>query len=84
MLINLTKDIGGIIKDTRKKHAWNQTELAQKIGVTQRTISVMENDPSKTNLETIIQVCAVLSLKISINAIEQTDLDTKPNDELDW
>jgi transcriptional regulator with XRE-family HTH domain len=84
MVINLAKDLGVIIRDSRKSKHWNQTELASKVGVTQRTISVMENDPSKIDFGIILQVCAVLGVKLEINTKHlYQSLDTSTS-ELDW
>ncbi|HEW98414.1 MAG: transcriptional regulator [Candidatus Parabeggiatoa sp. nov. 3] len=78
MLINLVKDVGSVIRDARKRKGWNQTQLAQKVGVTQRKISVIENDPSKVDLGIILYVCSALELKLEINPISHyisTDID---------
>lgn len=84
MYINLAKDIGVIIRDSRKSKQWNQTELASKVGVTQRTISVMENDPTKIDFGVILQVCAVLELKLEINTNVLHQSFDKSTSELDW
>lgn len=84
MYINLAKDIGVIIRDSRKSKQWNQTELANKLGLTQRSISVMENDPAKIDFGIILQVCAALGLKLEINtSVPHKSLD-KSSTELDW
>ena len=69
MLINLAKDVGSVIRDARKSKGWNQTQLAQKVGVTQRKISVIENDPTKVDLGIILYVCSALELKLEIKPI---------------
>ena len=79
MLINLTKDIGSVIRDTRKKKGWNQTLLAQKVGVTQRKISVIENDPTKVGLGIILYVCSALELKLEIKPSS-----SYTSTEIDW
>lgn len=84
MYISLAKDIGVIIRDSRKSKQWNQTELASKVGVTQRTISVMENDPTKIDFGVILQVCAVLELKLEINTNVLHQAFDKSTPELDW
>ncbi len=84
MYINLAKDIGAVIRDSRKNKQWNQTELANKLGVTQRSISVMENDPTKIDFGIILQVCAALGLKLEINTSTIHKPLDKPATELDW
>lgn len=84
MYINLAKDIGAIIRDSRKSKQWNQTELARKVGVTQRMISVIESNPAKIDLGIILQVCAVLDLKLEINTNLLLKTSDKSSLELDW
>ena len=77
MLINLAKDVGTVIREARKSKGWNQTQLAQKIGVNQRKISVMENNPSKIDLEIILYACSALELKLEINSLSSyTTMET--------
>lgn len=47
-----------IIKRLRKLHDHNQTEFANKIGVSQGSLSDLEADKSKPAIETIISICA--------------------------
>jgi len=84
MYINLAKDLGAIIRDSRKSKKWNQTELANKLGLTQRSISVIENDPTKIDFGIILQVCAALGLKLEINKSAQYKSFDKSSAELDW
>lgn len=84
MYINLAKDIGVMIRDSRKSRHWNQTELANKLSLTQRNISVMENDPAKTDFGIILQVCAALELKLEINTSALPKSLDKPSTEVDW
>ncbi|PHS18539.1 MAG: hypothetical protein COA86_07550 [Kangiella sp.] len=84
MYIHLAKDLGAIIRDSRKSKQWNQTEFANKLGLTQRSISVMENDPTKVDFGIILQVCAVLGLKLEINTNALHQSHDKSSAELDW
>jgi len=83
MVINLAKDLGVIIRDARKQKRWNQTELANKLGLTQRTISVIENDPTKVDFGIILQVCAVVELKLEINLNGNRSV-AEPSPMLEW
>jgi len=84
MYIHLPKDLGAIIRDFRKSKQWNQTEFASKLGLTQRSISVMENDPTKIDFGIILQVCAALGLKLEINTNALHQPHDKLSAELDW
>lgn len=84
MFINLTNDVGNIIRDSRKLKGWNQTVLADKVGITQKIISKMENDPGKIDLGIILQVCAVLNLKLAIYTDTVNPTDGSATKNLDW
>mgnify|MGYP001297131813 CR=1 FL=1 len=66
MKINTPKDLGAIIKDTRKSKSWTQADLALRIGVYQRDISNYETKPEKVSVDMLIKLCAALDLEFSI------------------
>ena len=80
MIINLPSDIGSIIRDARKRKGLTQTQLAQMVGIQQRTISVIETDPSNTSLKKIVKICKALGLIINIGQLEST----RSSDEVEW
>ncbi len=74
MVVNIARDVGSQIRDARKKKGLRQKDLGEQIGVQQRRISVIETDPSKTELSIIIKACKALGLIIDI-----TPLSRKPS-----
>jgi HTH-type transcriptional regulator / antitoxin HipB len=80
MIINLPSDLGSIIRDGRKRMGLTQKELALMVGSQQRTISIIENDPSNTALKKLVRICKVLGLSLKV------DLQVNPqsNNEIDW
>lgn len=60
------KQIGNLIRRTRKKRDWSQTELGTKTGLRQETISLIETGNPATKLETILAVLAALDLEFRI------------------
>jgi len=80
MNIYLSKDVGSLIRDIRKARKMNQKQLGSLVGVAQRRISVIENDPSKTELGMIIKICKALDLKIDITPRAQS----KNTEMADW
>lgn len=66
MKINTPKDLGAIIKDSRKSCDWTQAKLAERIGVFQKDISNWETKPEKITIDMLIKVCAALDLDFNI------------------
>lgn len=67
MRVNTPKDLGAIIKDSRKFKGWTQAVLAKRIGVYQRDISNCETKPDKITIDMLIKLCAALGLEFNID-----------------
>jgi len=67
MKINTPKDLGAIIKDSRKSRNWTQATLAQRIGVFQKDISNWETKPEKITIDMLIKLCAALDLNVNLD-----------------
>ena len=65
-LARTPKQIGTIIQRARKKMGWNQTQLGEKAGLRQETISLIETGNPAAKLETILAVLAALDLEFRI------------------
>jgi len=60
------KQIGNLIRRARKQREWSQTELGDKAGLRQETISLIESGNPASKLETILAVLAALDLEFRI------------------
>ncbi|MDX8512548.1 helix-turn-helix domain-containing protein [Mesorhizobium captivum] len=60
--------IGNVIQRERKRRGWNQTQLADKAGLRQETISLIETGNPATRIETILAVLVALDLELRIAA----------------
>lgn len=60
------RQIGNLIRRARKKQGLSQTQLGQKAGLRQETISLIETGNPATTLETILSVLATLDLEFQI------------------
>lgn len=60
------RQIGNVIRRTRKLRGLSQGELGAKAGLRQETISLMENGNSAAKIETILAVLAALDLELRI------------------
>ncbi|ALA55245.1 helix-turn-helix transcriptional regulator [Shouchella clausii] len=69
----LNKSIGSRIKKYRKSLNLSTTEVSKLSGISQGTISKIENGYSSTNIATLIKIC---------NALEITLFDILPDDAL--
>ena len=66
------EQIGNIIRRARKKRGMSQTELGEKTGLRQGTISQIEQGHAATKLETILTILSALELELKIHTREYT------------
>ena len=67
MIIKTTKDIGNLIKQTRKKQGLTQVELAELTNVGARFLSDLENGKPTCEIEKTIKVLSNLGIKLEAN-----------------
>jgi len=60
------KQVGNLIRRARKHRGWSQTQLGDKAGLRQETISLIETGNPGTKLDTILAVLAALDLEFQI------------------
>lgn len=72
-LARTPKQIGAIIQRARKNRGWSQTQLGDRAGLRQETISLIETGNKATKLATILSVLAALDLEFRIDARARTD-----------
>jgi len=60
------KQIGNIIQRARKKRGWTQSQLAERAGLRQETISVIEGGKKDSKLPSILALLAALDLEFQI------------------
>ncbi|GJL67600.1 MAG: transcriptional regulator [Nitrospirales bacterium] len=60
------KQIGNLIRRTRKNFGLSQSQLGEKTGLRQETISLIETGNPAAKLETILAVLAALDLEFRI------------------
>ncbi len=65
-LARTQKQIGTIIQRARKKRDWTQTDLAERAGLRQGTISLIETGDKPAKLDSILAVLAALDLEFTI------------------
>mgnify|MGYP001595902900 FL=1 len=60
------KQFGNLVRRVRKKQGFSQTQLGQRAGLRQETISLIETGNPATTMETILSVLAALDLEFQI------------------
>ena len=78
--------LANYLKLVRQKNQWTQSELAQRMGIKQATVSNFENHPEKTTLTTVFKILPSLELSMAIcekNAPDSGNNRDNPQD-LDW
>ena len=67
MIIKSTKELGTLIKETRKKQKLTQIELAQLSNLGTRFISDLENGKPTCEIEKVFKVITNLGIKFEVN-----------------
>ncbi|GHE04002.1 XRE family transcriptional regulator [Defluviimonas sp. 20V17] len=65
-LARTSRQIGTIIQRTRKQRGWTQAQLAERAGLRQETISIIESGEKPSKLPSILAVLAALDLEFTI------------------
>jgi len=65
-LARTPKQIGTIIQRARKKRGWTQALLAERAGLRQETISIIESGIKPSKLPSILAVLAALDLEFRV------------------
>lgn len=60
------RQIGNLIRRARKQRGWSQSQLAERVGVRQGTISLIETGNPATKLETLLATLAALDLELQV------------------
>lgn len=67
-LARTPKQLGTIIQRARKQRNWTQTQLAERAGLRQATISIIEGGDKPAKLDSILAVLAALDLEFRVGA----------------
>jgi len=66
MTIRDTKQLGAALQRERKRQSLTQTQLAEKAGLRQQTISAVEGGKPRSELQVIFDIMAALGLEMSL------------------
>lgn len=63
-MASLREQVGGLIRHHRDRAGLNQTELADRVGMAQETISRMERGAFAPSFETLVDLANALSVEV--------------------
>jgi HTH-type transcriptional regulator/antitoxin HipB len=72
-LARTPRQIGTLIQRARKRRDWTQSQLAERAGLRQATISTIESGETPAKLDTILAVLSALDLELRIGARSKGD-----------
>lgn len=78
MFIRSPKELALLVVNQRKKLKLSQAEVANRVGLKQKTISAFENKPENTKLNTLFHILSAVKLDISVLTKDKTTLTEAP------
>ncbi|GAA0294827.1 hypothetical protein GCM10009128_11810 [Psychrosphaera haliotis] len=85
MKLNNSRELADYIKLQRNKQNRTQTDVAEHIGLKQKTISAMENAAGTSRIDTLFKIAHELGLSIELTPKHDVDeKDEKPKWDQEW
>ena len=76
------RQLGTILRSARKAQRLSQTQLAERVGMSQSRISYLEKHAAEINVGQLLRVCAVLGLELTIGTRGKAKAAAAPGE--DW
>jgi HTH-type transcriptional regulator/antitoxin HipB len=73
MFIRSPEELAIQIKNQRKQLKLSQVQAAEEVGLKQKTISALENNPGATQIETLFRILSALGLNMYLLPKDQTN-----------
>ena len=83
-IISLAEQFTPILQAARKTAGLSQTELAQRLDLSQSRMSVMELDPSSIALNQLLRLCAALQLELVVQTKASPVSGVATASSLEW
>ena len=78
ILVHSPKELALQAINQRKKLKLSQTEVGKLVGLTQKTISALENKPESIQIDTFFRILSALNLDMSLSAKDESIIQKKP------
>lgn len=82
MKLNNSTELADYIKLQRKKQNRTQTDVAEHVGLKQKTISGMENSAGSSRIDTLFKIAHELGLSVELTPKRETYIDK--SNKLSW
>lgn len=66
MMISSPKALAIVMRDHRKTIKLSQSDVSDRVGIRQETVSAFENKPESTKVDTLFKLLAALNLELQI------------------
>jgi HTH-type transcriptional regulator / antitoxin HipB len=66
MIVHSAKELAEFVKDHRKRKKLSQSEVSDRVGLRQPTVSAFESRPEKAQLETFFKLLSALDLELQL------------------
>ena len=83
-IISLADQLTPILQAARKAAGLSQTDLAQRMDLSQSRMSVMELDPSSIALDQLLRLCASLQLELVVQSKAPPALGASTTASMEW
>jgi HTH-type transcriptional regulator/antitoxin HipB len=83
-IISLAEQFTPILQAARKTAGLSQTELAQRLGLSQSRMSYMELEPSSIALDQLLRLCAALQLELVVQTKASPVSGVATASSLEW
>lgn len=60
------RQLGNLLRRARKQRGWSQSQLAERVGIRQGTISLIETGNPATRVDTLLALLAALDLELQV------------------
>ena len=79
-LIITTLPLGQLLLSTRKRRQLTQTDVAQRLGLSQNRISHLEQHPDEISVKQLLSWCAVIGLELRLGE----RIEDEPGSSAEW
>ena len=83
---NITTDtqLGHLLQGYRKAKGLTQGQLAQRLGISQERLSVLELNPGRITVDRLLRLLGALGLELIIQEKNGTTEAREPGPEVEW
>ena len=76
-LVSTPKQLGSVLKVFRKAKNFSQEEAGSRVGLLQKTVSSLENEASKSTVESLFKIISALELELVVRPKSWKDNNVK-------